>query len=178
MVYRFICLCRKIVILLGLELCYKTFLFIWPNRTAWLALFTTLNSKPCTNNWNFVPSNSVKKPILILNILRNIEGAQKEILHFVTVNVFDNMLRRIVKETQRFGDISVSFFKRNAAVRTVSGGSFRQRWPLYMGNLQTKPVSTAHYIRLLLSLSEDGDKCDPLEAVRFLAWCEGQCHKH
>lgn len=44
----------------------------------------------------------------------------------------------MVKETQRFGDISVSFFKRNAAVRTVSGPSDRDDlyiWATYRQNL-------------------------------------------
>ena len=47
----------------------------------------------------------------------------------------------MVKETQRFGDLSVSFFRWNAAVRTDAGGSFGQRQPLYLDSLQTKPLS-------------------------------------
>ena len=35
----------------------------------------------------------MRKPIPILIILRNIEGAQKEILYFVIVYIFDNMLQ-------------------------------------------------------------------------------------
>jgi len=46
-----------------------------------------------------------------------------------------------MEKKQRFGGISVSFFRWNAAVWTYYCGSFGKRLSLYLDRRQTKPLS-------------------------------------
>ena len=69
--------------------------------------------------------NPIWQPNLIQKIRRKIEEAQKKII-FRNSYVIDTSWRYVmVKETQRFGDISVSFFRLHEAVKTHNGVSFR-----------------------------------------------------
>jgi hypothetical protein len=47
----------------------------------------------------------------------------------------------MLKETQRFGDTPVSFFRLNGAVKTYSGGFFGQKRAFIFGPLKTKLLS-------------------------------------